>query len=57
MRPLLTQVQRELSRLKAKYNDLLLEVTDIPKDEKDKLISNVKAMRIIRFAYQPTRFA
>ncbi|XP_023742939.1 uncharacterized protein LOC111891079 [Lactuca sativa] len=32
------------------YEDLHLEVVDIPKDEKDKLISNAKVVRIIRFA-------
>ena len=38
------------------YNKHLIDVKDVPQDEKDKLISNVKAMRIIRFALPADTF-
>ena len=41
--------RREI-KTQSDYNKLLLDVKDIPQDEKDKLTSNVKTMRIIRFS-------
>ena len=46
---------KRVIKTQAKYNDLL-EVTDVPKDEMDKLLSNVKAMRIIHFALPTNMF-
>ena len=37
-------------------NQLRLDVKDMPRDEKDKLLSNIKPMRIIRFALQAYTF-
>nr|KAJ0203047.1 hypothetical protein LSAT_V11C500252350 [Lactuca sativa] len=34
------------------YNKLVMDVEKMPQDEKDKLLCNVKAMRMIRFALQ-----
>ena len=42
---------KKVIKTQARYNDLLLDEENIPHDENDKLISNVKAMRIIRFAF------
>ena len=50
-----TSIKRVI-KTQAEYNDLLLEVVDIQKDEKVKLISNVKAMRIIHFALSADTF-
>lgn len=38
------------------YNTLLVDHKDVPNDEKDKLISNIKALKIIRFALPPDTF-
>ena len=38
------------------YDKLLLDIKDVSQDEKEKLISNVKALRIIRFALQADNF-
>ena len=44
-----TETRRVIKTL-SDYNKLLLDVKDVPQDEKEKLINNVKAMRIIRFS-------
>ena len=41
---------RKVIKTQAEYNGLLVEHTNIPKDEKDKLQSNIKALGIIRFS-------
>ncbi|KAL7604947.1 hypothetical protein Lser_V15G14522 [Lactuca serriola] len=41
---------KRVIKTQSDYNKLFLDVKDVPRDEKDKLISNVKAMGIIRFA-------
>ncbi|KAI3496474.1 hypothetical protein L1887_38838 [Cichorium endivia] len=46
-----TGTRRVIKTLK-EYNDLLVAHTNIPQDEKDKLMCNIKAFRIIRFALQ-----
>ena len=38
------------------YNKLVADYTALPQDDKDKLMSNIKAMRIIRFALPPDTF-
>ena len=38
------------------YNQLMIDVEMVPQDEKDKLMSNIKAMRMIRFALQSDTF-
>ena len=43
-------------KTQAEYNTLLIDVNDIPQDEKYKLLRNVKAMRIIRFTLPPDTF-
>ncbi|XP_023734201.1 uncharacterized protein LOC111882066 [Lactuca sativa] len=50
-----TETKRNIKTQK-EYNQLLLDVKDATQDEKEKLISNVKAMRIIRFALQADMF-
>ena len=47
---------RRVIKTQSDYNKLLLEVKDVPQDGKDKLINNVKAMRIIRFALPADTF-
>ena len=44
---------RKLIKTQAEYNELLLNVKEVAQDEKDKFQSNIKAMRIIRFALCP----
>ncbi|KAI3740017.1 hypothetical protein L2E82_30433 [Cichorium intybus] len=46
-----TTTRRVIKTLK-EYNDILVAHTNIPQDEKDKLMCNIKAFRIIRFALQ-----
>ncbi|KAI3767848.1 hypothetical protein L2E82_18277 [Cichorium intybus] len=46
-----TDTRRVIKTLK-EYNNLLVTHTNIPQDEKDKLMCNIKAFRIIRFALQ-----
>ena len=38
------------------YNKLVTDVEKMPQDEKDKILCNVKAMRMIRFAFQSDTF-
>ena len=38
------------------YNKLIVDVDKIPQDEKDKLLCNVKALRITRFSLQANTF-
>ena len=47
---------KRVIKTQAEYNNLLLEHTNIPKDENDKQISNIKAMRIIFFALPSDTF-
>ena len=41
---------RKYIKTQAEYNDLLLNVKNVAQGEKEKFQSNIKAMRIIRFA-------
>ena len=50
-----TETKRKIKTQK-EYNQLLLDVRYMPQDEKEILIGNVKAMRIIRFALQADTF-
>ena len=43
-------------KTQVEYNTILVENKDIPQDEKDKLLRNIKAMRIIKFALPPYSF-
>nr|KAJ0199171.1 hypothetical protein LSAT_V11C600328070 [Lactuca sativa] len=47
---------RRVIKTQTDYSKLLLELKDVPQDEKDKLINNVKAMRIIQFALSADTF-
>ncbi|XP_023756537.1 uncharacterized protein LOC111905086 [Lactuca sativa] len=47
---------RRIIKTQAEYNTLLVDVKDEPQDEKDRLLSNIKAIRIIRFALPPDTF-
>ncbi|XP_052627222.1 uncharacterized protein LOC128133731 [Lactuca sativa] len=47
---------RKVIKTQADYNALLVEHTNVPQDEKQKLMSNIKAMRLIRFALPPYNF-
>ena len=38
------------------YNALIIEHNDVTRDEKNKVMSNIKTMRIIRFALPPDTF-
>ena len=49
-------MNKKRNQTQAGYNKLLLNVKDISQDDKDRLISNIKAMRIIRFALPPDTF-
>lgn len=48
---------KKIIKIQAEYTELLLEVDDIPNEEKDKIISNVKVIRIIWFSYLLIRFS
>ena len=48
---------RRVIKTQAEYNTLLIDVKDIPQHAKDKMLSYVKAMRIIRFDLPRTPFA
>lgn len=41
---------RQQIKTLADYNALIIEHTNVPNDEKNKIICNIKPMRIIRFA-------
>ena len=47
--------RKEIKTL-AKYNTLIIEHTNVPRDEKDRLLCNIKEMRIIRFSLPPDTF-
>lgn len=38
------------------YNQLLIGMKEVPQDEKDKLLSNIKALRMIRFSLRSDTF-
>jgi hypothetical protein len=44
---------RSTIKTQAEYEALLVDHTNVTQDEKDKLLSNIKAMRILRFALPP----
>ena len=50
-----TETKRTIKTQK-EYNQLRLDVKDVRQDEKDKLLNNFKAMRIIRFILQADKF-
>ena len=47
---------RKVIKSQADYNALLVEHANVPHEENEKLLSNIKAMRIIRFALPPDTF-
>ena len=47
---------RRVTKTLADYNELILEHTNVPQEEKDKLMSNIKALRIIWFSLPPDTF-
>lgn len=47
---------RKVIKTQANYDDLILEHTNVPQDEMNKLMSNIKEMRIIRFAFPSNTF-
>ena len=38
------------------YNQLMVDVKDVPQDEKDKFVCNIKALRMIRFTLKADTF-
>ena len=47
---------RKIVKTQAEYNAILVNHKDTPQDEKEKLLSNVKAMKVIIFAIPPDTF-
>ena len=47
---------RRVIKIRVDYNALVVEHTIVPQDEKDKLLSNIKAMRIIWITLLPDTF-
>lgn len=54
--PFVHTESKRVIRTQNDYNKLLFDIKDVPQDEKEKLISNVKALRIIRFALKADTF-
>ena len=47
---------RKVIKSQADYNALLVEHANVPHEENEKLLSNIKVMRIIRFSLPPDTF-
>ncbi|XP_023761709.1 cyprosin [Lactuca sativa] len=45
-----------IMKTKKEYNQLMVDVKDVPQDEKDKFVCNIKALRMIRFSLQSDTF-